>query len=113
MEKQYVELESIRRIACILIVFLHLSEAKINQILNNYLINNKLISLAIAALIFIYLLLNNNHSFNIVIYILLSLLIVCIISCPSGILNRLLQYFDVIRGQTERNLKSSIPLSKD
>ena len=31
----------------------------------------------------------------------------------DNILNRLLQYFDIIRGQTERNLKSSIPLSKD
>ena len=31
----------------------------------------------------------------------------------DNILNRLLQYFDVIRGQTERNLQSSIPLSKD
>ena len=27
--------------------------------------------------------------------------------------NRLIQYFDVIRGQTERNLKSDIPLSRD
>ena len=32
---------------------------------------------------------------------------------PGNILNRLLQYFDIIRGQTERNLKSSIPISKD
>ena len=31
----------------------------------------------------------------------------------DNILNRLLQYFDIIRGQTERNLKSSIPLSKN
>ena len=31
----------------------------------------------------------------------------------DNILNRLLQYFDIIRGQTERNLKSSIPISKD
>ena len=31
----------------------------------------------------------------------------------DNILNRLLQYFDIIRGQTERNLVSSIPLSKD
>ena len=27
--------------------------------------------------------------------------------------NRLIQYFDIIRGQTERNLKSDIPLAKD
>ena len=31
----------------------------------------------------------------------------------DNILNRLLQYFDIIRGQTERNPKSSIPLSKN
>jgi hypothetical protein len=31
----------------------------------------------------------------------------------DNILNRLLQYFDIIRGQTERNLVSSIPLTKD
>ena len=31
----------------------------------------------------------------------------------DNILNRLLQYFDIIRGQTERNLVSSIPLSKN
>lgn len=31
----------------------------------------------------------------------------------DNILNRLLQYFNIIRGQTERNLQSSIPLSKN
>ena len=31
----------------------------------------------------------------------------------DNIINRLIQYFDVIRGQTERNLKSDIPLSKN
>ena len=31
----------------------------------------------------------------------------------DNILNRLLQYFDIIRGQTERNLKSYTPLSKN
>ena len=31
----------------------------------------------------------------------------------DNIVNRLIQYFDTIRGQTERNLKSTIPLAKD
>ncbi len=31
----------------------------------------------------------------------------------DNVVNRLLQYFEIIRGQTERNLKSSVPLSRD
>jgi len=31
----------------------------------------------------------------------------------DNLINRLLQYFEIIRGQTERNLKSDIPLSRD
>jgi len=31
----------------------------------------------------------------------------------DNLLNRLLQYFEVIRGQTERNLQTDIPLSRD
>lgn len=31
----------------------------------------------------------------------------------ENLINRLLQYFEIIRGQTERNLKSSIPLTRD
>ena len=31
----------------------------------------------------------------------------------DNLVNRLLQYFEIIRGQTERNLKSSVPLSRD
>ncbi len=31
----------------------------------------------------------------------------------DNIINRLIQYFDTIRGQTERDLKSSIPIAKD
>jgi len=31
----------------------------------------------------------------------------------DNLLNRLLQYFEIIRGQTERNLQTDIPLSRD
>ena len=31
----------------------------------------------------------------------------------DNVVNRLIQYFDIIRGQTERNLQSDIPLSRD
>ena len=31
----------------------------------------------------------------------------------DNLVNRLLQYFEIIRGQTERNLKTDIPLSRD
>ncbi len=31
----------------------------------------------------------------------------------DNVVNRLLQYFEIIRGQTERNLKSSVPLARD
>lgn len=31
----------------------------------------------------------------------------------DNVVNRLIQYFDTIRGQTERNLKSSVPISKN
>jgi len=31
----------------------------------------------------------------------------------DNLINRLLQYFEIIRGQTERNLRSDIPLSRD
>jgi hypothetical protein len=31
----------------------------------------------------------------------------------DNVINQLIKYFDVIRGQTERNLQSSIPLAKD
>ncbi len=31
----------------------------------------------------------------------------------DNIINRLIQYFNTIRGQTERNLKSDIPMSKN
>lgn len=31
----------------------------------------------------------------------------------DNVINHLIQYFDTIRGQTERNLQSSIPLAKD
>jgi len=31
----------------------------------------------------------------------------------ENLINKLLQYFEVIRGQTERNSKSSVPLSRD
>lgn len=31
----------------------------------------------------------------------------------DNVINQLIKYFEIIRGQTERNLKSSIPLAKD
>jgi len=31
----------------------------------------------------------------------------------DNVINKLLQYFEIIRGQTERNLKTDIPLSRD